>query len=494
MTDGTEITSSDFGRLFAALRHCVLVHDAETKAILWANPAACAVLGFTVDELKPLKAPDMSSNARQYAREIGVTWLQRAVDEGASTIEWCYRSKTGVDILTEAVAVRVDLARGPVVMVQFRDIAQEKATRRDLFRTEGRLHTFLRNLDEGIVVLDGDGRTLFASATAATLLGGASDDLLGVDFAGFLAPESAVLLRQALTDSSQGVSPRNARYRLATPGRADGPARWFAARCQYIDIENDLRGLLLLFHDITDTVRAEDEHRHDAQYLNHLARYNAMGDMAMAIAHEVSQPIAAAHNFVAGVRGRMNGGGKLGWGLENATKQLDRAALILSSLRQYVVHLEESKQLVDLNDIVADCAYFVDVQAKQKSVALHWESTDEDLRVNCEKVLIGQVVLNLAFNAVEEMARRPLGQRVVTVATHRHDTYAVVEVRDTGRGLPHPSSGRIFDGAFSTKGNGHGIGLALSHRIVTRHGGDITATENTPHGTVFRVRLPLLSK
>ncbi|NUS86994.1 MAG: PAS domain S-box protein [Streptomyces sp.] len=495
MSGSPEITASDFGRLFAALRHCVLVHDAETKAILWANPAACAVLGFTVDELKPLKAPDMSSNARQYAREIGVTWLQRAVDEGTSTIEWCYRSKTGVDILTEAVAVRVDLAAGPVVMVQFRDIAEEKATRRDLFRTEGRLHTFLRNLDEGIVVLDGDGRTLFASATAATLLGGEPDDLLGIDFAGFLAPESAALLREALTTSSQGLSPRNARYRLATPGGADGPARWFAARCQYIDIEHDLRGLLLLFHDITDAVRAEDEHRHDAQYLNHLARYNAMGDMAMAIAHEVSQPIAAAHNFVAGVRSRMNGdGGNLGWGLENATKQLDRAALILSSLRQYVVHLEESKQLVDLNDIVTDCAYFVDVRANQNSVALHWDRTTEALPVNCEKVLIGQVVLNLAFNAVEEMAQWPHKRRTVVVATRRHGAYAVVEVRDTGRGLPNPPFSQIFDGAFSTKGNGHGVGLALSHRIITRHGGDIQATENSPHGTLFRVRLPLLHK
>ncbi|WP_411153026.1 ATP-binding protein [Streptomyces sp. A30] len=496
MSETSGIASSDLVLLFAALRHCVLVHDAATKEILWANPAACDVLGFTVDELKPLKAPDMSSNARQYAREIGVSWLQRAVDEGTSTIEWCYRSKAGVDILTEAVAVRVNLAQGPVVMVQFRDIAEEKATRLDLFRTEGRLDAFLRNLDEGIVVLDGDGRMLFASESAGTLLDSAPGDLVGADFGGFLAPESAVLLHEALTTTSRGGTPRNGRYRLTIPGGADGPDRWFAARCQYIDIENDLHGLLVLFHDITDTVRAEEEHSHDAQYLNYLARYNAMGDMAMAIAHEVSQPISAAHNFVAGVRSRMNGGGSngdhLSWGLENATKQLDRAALILSSLRQYVVRLEQSKQLVDLNDIVADCAYFVDVRAEQNSVTLCWERTNEELPVHCEKVLIGQVVLNLAFNAIEEMARWPLEQRTVTVATRRHDAYAELEVRDTGQGLPDLPSGQIFDGVFSSKGNGHGIGLALSHRIIARHGGDIQAGENTPRGTVFRVRLPLL--
>ena len=55
------------GRLFAELQHCVPVHDAATKEILWANPAACDILGSALDELKPLKATDMSSNARQYA-------------------------------------------------------------------------------------------------------------------------------------------------------------------------------------------------------------------------------------------------------------------------------------------------------------------------------------------------------------------------------------------------------------------------------------------
>lgn len=488
-----QITSSDLGRLFAALRHCVLVHDATTKEILWANPAACEVLGFTLDELRPLKAPDMSSNARQYAREIAVAWLQSVVEEGSGAIEWCYRSKAGQDILTEAVAVRVELERGPVVMVQFRDIAEEKATRLDLFRTEGRLHAFLRNLDEGIVVLDDAGQMQFASASAGRLLGHDPDDLVGADFTGFLTLDSTTVLRDVLALTSRGGLPRDARYRLAARGGTDGPPRWFAASCQHIDIENDLRGLLLLFHDITDKVRTEEEHHRDAQYLNHLARYNAMGDMAMAIAHEVSQPIAAAHNFVAGVRGRLEGGevAQLNWGLESATRQLDRAALILSSLRKYVVRLEQSQQLADLNGIVGDCAYFVDVRAQQNSVALSWELAEDPLPVHCETVLIGQVVMNLVFNAVEEMARWPAEERTVIVATRRDGPYAAVEVRDNGRGLSAFPSGSVFDGAFSSKENGHGIGLALSHRIITRHGGTLEAHENSPRGAVFRFRLPL---
>ncbi|WP_306319755.1 MULTISPECIES: ATP-binding protein [unclassified Streptomyces] len=490
-----ELGCPDLARLFEVIDHCVLVHDAGTKDILWANPAARTALGFTLDELKPLKAPDMSSNAAQYARHIGVAWLQRAADQGRSRIEWCYRSKSGTDILSEALAVRVELSAGPVVMVQFRDIAEEKATRRDLTRTEARLQAFLRNLDEGIVVLDDDGRILFAGESAGSLLDRDPDDMLGTDFTTFLAADSTAVLRGVLHDTPRGGRPTDARYRLAASDSV-GPDRWFAARCQYIDIENDLRGLLLLFHDITDTVHTEEEHRRDAQYLNQLARHNAMGDMAMAIAHEVSQPIAAAHNFVAGTLGRVDDSHEapdpLRWGLDHATRQLERATTILSSLRAYVLRLEDAKRSVDLNDVVADCRYFVDVRAKAHRVAVRWEHTTDDLPVSCEKVLIGQVVMNLAFNALEEMARWPENPGPVTITTRRHEDRAEVEVRDTGGGLPTAPGDRIFDGAFTSKGNGHGIGLALSHRIISRHDGHIEAFPNSPRGAVFRFRLPLL--
>ncbi|MER7397741.1 ATP-binding protein [Streptomyces sp. NPDC000151] len=358
--------AGDFARMLAALPLCVLVHDAADQRILWANPAACDVLGFTVDELRPLKAPDMSANARQYAREIGVSWLRRAAAEGTSTIEWRYRSKDGTEILTEAVATRVDLAAGPVVTVQFRDIG--------------------------------------------------------------------------------------------------------------------------------DQVRAAEEHRRDLQYLNHLARYNAMGDMAMAIAHEVSQPIAAAHNFVAGARSRLGDDAApahLVFGLDHATRQLDRAADILSSLRRYVTRLEQSAQRVDLRDIVADCGYFIETRAKEAGVPIAWQPAREPLPVRCEEVLIGQVVMNLAFNAVEALAGLPGAAGAVTLRTRRHGGLAELAVLDTGPGLPPIPPEQIFDGAFSAKRDGHGIGLALSHRIAARHGGTLTAAPHHPRGAAFTLRLPL---
>jgi signal transduction histidine kinase len=127
-------------------------------------------------------------------------------------------------------------------------------------------------------------------------------------------------------------------------------------------------------------------------------------------------------------------------------------------------------------------------------VDVEFDLSAAPLPVRCENVLIGQVVMNLAFNAIDEMARWPPGERNVELTTRRTaDGNAELAVRDHGRGLPDdPPGDRIFDGVFTSKENGSGIGLALSHRIITRHGGRIHAAGNQPQGAVFRFALPLV--
>src|SRR4030081_693649 len=60
----------DYERLVQSLSYCILIHDAVSKDILWANQAACNMLGFTLEELKPLKAPDMSSADSRFRRSV----------------------------------------------------------------------------------------------------------------------------------------------------------------------------------------------------------------------------------------------------------------------------------------------------------------------------------------------------------------------------------------------------------------------------------------
>lgn len=491
---------ADYERLVESLRYCVLIHDAESKDILWANRAASELLEFSVDELRPLKAPDMSAQEQRYRRSVGRRWLQDAVDNGAAVTEWAYRTKSGRAVLTEAIAVRVALTARIVVMVQFRDIEREVSMRSDLLRTEAdltrteaRLAAFLGNMAEGIVVLADDRTITYASEPAAALLDTTVDALIGARFTEFCRSGSsrrgveAALTRTGIHGDSQSM-----RYEVQLPS---GQRRWHGGSCQHIEIEDDLSGSLLLFHDVTEQVRTEQEHQRDAQYLNYLARYNAMGDMAMAIAHELAQPLAAATNFTVALQNRISSG-DIDWddvtlGLAHARKQLDRASRIVTSLREYVTQLEESQQRVDLNEIIEECAYFIDLRARDHGVSIEYSCAATPIEVACERVLTGQVVMNLCFNAIDEMADWPMARRIVAISTRIEGTVGIVSIADQGKGLAHIPDARIFDGAFTDKSTGHGIGLALSHRIITRQGGTITARENSPHGAVFEFALPL---
>src|SRR5699024_3696812 len=107
----------------------VLIHEAVSKNILWANPSACRMFGFSLEALKPLKAHHMSGQEKQYRRALGVAWLEDAVVHGRSRRQWMYRRRDGQEFLTDAVAVRIELEDGPAVMVQFREIAEEVEVR-----------------------------------------------------------------------------------------------------------------------------------------------------------------------------------------------------------------------------------------------------------------------------------------------------------------------------------------------------------------------------
>ena len=93
---------NDFYALIEAMPLCIILHDAQTKEILWANAAALAALGFTLEELTPLKAPDMTRDAPKYRRSVGLRWLEGAARTGQRAIEWCYRSKQGVEIMNSS--------------------------------------------------------------------------------------------------------------------------------------------------------------------------------------------------------------------------------------------------------------------------------------------------------------------------------------------------------------------------------------------------------
>ena len=110
--------------------------------------------------------------------------------------------------------------------------------------------------------------------------------------------------------------------------------------------------------------------------------------------------------------------------------------------------------------------------------------------------MLRQALLNLIRNAAEAIPDDASDRRVEVVTATEPDSaeknWIVVEVSDTGVGIPPADLQRIFIPFFTTKATGHGVGLALAHRVITQHGGTLTAANAKGGGAVFALRLPIL--
>jgi PAS domain S-box-containing protein len=483
-------SEADFRVLLDALTQCVLLHDAETKAIVWANRAACVALGFSLDDLLPLKAHDMTRNDARYRREIAVSAMDRSVEHGPQAYEWCYRSRTGTDMLSEAIATYVPLSERAVVMVQFRDISEEEAMRQKLRSYETRLREYMQDLGEGVAVITTRGKVAYLSESGRRVLGVAPDAPLGAAL-DYCAREDLDRLVAQLRGATRTRSTPAQRYRIT---RRDGAGRWLRITCRRVEIDDALNGVLVHFRDISEEVELEDARRTEARMLEYAGRYNAMGEMATAIAHELSQPLAAVRNFIEGAIQRLSQPDAIEsaiWGLRAADRQAEHAAHIIRSVREFVGKREPVETQADLRDVLADVAYFIQLRARDEGVSVNIEQWSAPLPVRCERVLIGQVILNLAFNAVDALTEAKQAGRTVTLATSRSDDAAELHVTDNGPGVPDDVLDRLFDGFSSSKAGGNGIGLSLCKNIVSRHDGRIWAQRAATGGLDCRFALPL---
>jgi signal transduction histidine kinase len=185
--------------------------------------------------------------------------------------------------------------------------------------------------------------------------------------------------------------------------------------------------------------------------------------------------------------------------INNLAEMLDRSKEGLKRIKQIVGDLREfSRQetvselqdAVDLNAAVASTVNIIRGQARGRGVELETELAPSLPHIICQASKINQVVLNLISNGIDACDR---GGRV-TVRTRAAGEPAGVEVEvsDTGKGIEPAVRDRIFDPFFTTKpqGQGVGLGLSISHGIVSEHGGTIAVDSAPGQGARFVVRLP----
>lgn len=262
------------------------------------------------------------------------------------------------------------------------------------------------------------------------------------------------------------------------------------------DGRNKVIALLGITRDITARKHAEEEVRLHYRELAHASRVNTMGEMASGLAHELNQPLAAIANYSHGCLRRIRSGAgtvdDLTRAIEQVCNQADRAADIIRSLRRFVNKEDSPHQPQDLQGIVREAMLIAGPEAHVHAVDIVLKLMPDMPTILGHAIQIEQVVLNLVRNAVEAMSEMSPMLRRLELRTFLEGGMAVVEVCDSGPGLPNDTLARIFDPFFTTKVTGMGMGLPICRSIVEAHGGILSAFLNKQgYGLTVRFTLRL---
>jgi len=224
-------------------------------------------------------------------------------------------------------------------------------------------------------------------------------------------------------------------------------------------------------------------------------RLSSLGLLTAGLAHEIRNPLVAIRTFTQLLPERYDDA-EFREGFQGlALKEVDRICGLINDLLSFARPSKPNVSPENVNDTVDNIARILETQAKEKGVVIMRDFNADLPKVWIDREQMKQVFMNLILNAIQAMHEGgSIG--ISTRSVSRHGTepsgeFVQVEVRDTGIGISEADLQHIFDPFFTSKDEGSGLGLAVSHQIVQEHGGFVTVESAVSKGTAFFVHIPV---
>jgi len=361
----------------------------------------------------------------------------------------------------------------------------------------GRMREFneniLESLDDGLVVFDADERIVRWNRALEGFYGVPRTDAIGRQLADVFDKPFVDALRAAHRDDPFGTTlyriPLARRSRVAAAD--EGQAEKILVNATVVPLQeaaggpDAVVGTILLLEDITDRVQLEEQ-------LQISEKMASIGLLAAGVAHEVNTPLTGISSFTQMLLDGADPADPKTVLLAKIEKQTFRAAKIVNGLLNLARPGagDQEHVSVDVNAVIGDVFALLEHQFEAGSIKVRRELAPAPAIVCGIEHQLQQVFLNLFLNARDAM---PRGGWLSVSTRFDEDGMVLVEIADTGSGIPSEYLARIYDPFFTTKaiGRGTGLGLSITYGIVRDHQGSIQCDSTIGQGTKFTLTLPL---
>jgi two-component system sensor kinase FixL len=392
-------------------------------------------------------------------------------------------------------------AKGRLVISTGVDITLRSQAEQNLEKVEARANAVLNSVIDAIINIDARGTVQMFNPAAVKMFGYRRDEVLGKNV--------SLLMGAPHREKHDGYIHN---YLHTGDAKIIGIGRELMARKKdgsefpiHLTVTEvtgtGQRSFTGIIRDLTERSDSErrlrqrdDEIRETRERIAHMERLGSLNAMTVGIAHELNQPLAAITTYAQAcfrmVDSDMNEPEELKRALKKIDDQVGRAAQVIRRLRTLVNKRESVRELTHINNLIAETVEIarIDGRARDIEFAVALEPTLPPVQVDA--VQIQQVILNLLLNSIDALEVREPAERRISISSSVSPEGGIrVSVRDNGIGLAADSKDRIFSPFFSTKSKGMGMGLHISHSIITAHGGNLSYNAANP-GAEFYFVLP----
>ena len=440
----------------------------------------------------PISAARFDAEEVEFWRDHGIYYFVPCVFEGSAIAVLALgRKESDEPFNSEDLALLTAVAGQVATAIENgRLYRQLQLKAQELGRMREFNENILESLDDGLVVFDEDERIVrwnhalesFYGVTRADAIGTQLSDVFDERFVEALRaardenPLGATLFKvplqtRASDDEDELVAPRLLVNATVVPLQTHGGG-------------DTMDGTILLLENVTDRVRLEEQ-------LQISEKMASIGLLAAGVAHEVNTPLTGISSYTQILLENADPADPRTQILEKIERQTFRAAKIVNGLltlsRPGTPGGERAP--VDLNAVINDVYSLVEHQFEVGRIKVRRELAQEPLLVLGIEHQLQQVFLNLFLNARDAMPRGGW----LTVSSRTDGSGVIVEIADTGSGIPPEQLARIYDPFFTTKaiGRGTGLGLSISYGIVREHDGSIRCDSTVGQGTRFTMSLPV---
>ncbi|CAN5393183.1 HAMP domain-containing sensor histidine kinase [soil metagenome] len=232
-----------------------------------------------------------------------------------------------------------------------------------------------------------------------------------------------------------------------------------------------------------------------ARRARHAERLAELGTLTSGLAHEIKNPLSTVQLNLQLLQEDLDPKEpeyrRLINRLATVKNETSRLREILDDFLRYAGRIELERKPVELNALLEELVDFFAPQAASQRVQVRFQKTAQRLTAPVDAKLIKQCVLNLMINAVQAMDATKTGGGELILQLRSEPLFAVIDVIDTGSGIPLEKLAQIFDAYYTTKRGGTGLGLAMARRIAQEHGGDLSVQSEAGKGSDFKLTLPL---